>query len=121
RLPWRDFERKLHQLDVAAHLHGVLHDAADIALHHHQILGAVAGRHRVFAPVAKPDLVHQYLGIERHGALDACEQHEGAHGLAIDPRIDFAVFGAALWPAFHYTPDRGRKPEPADGAPEFQC
>ena len=120
RLPRRRLERELHELDVAAHFHGVLDDAADIALHHHEVLGGVARRDRVLAPVAQPDLVDQHARVGRHRPLDAAEQHEGAHRLAVDPRIDLAQLGAALGAALDHPPDGGRKSEPADRPAELE-
>ena len=39
RLPWRNPQRHFQQVDGSAHLHRVLRELADVALHQHEILG----------------------------------------------------------------------------------
>jgi len=120
RLPRRNLEGQRDELDIAAHLDGVLHDAADVALNHHQILGGVVRRHRVLAAVTEPDLMDQHAGVSRHLALHAAQQHEGAHGLAVRPAGRLAKPGRALAAMLDHTADRGAHPEPPDGAAEIE-
>ncbi len=93
RLPRRDFQRNLQQVDRATHLDGVLGEPSDVALHQHEILGGVVGSRRIVAAIAKPYLVNQDACLDRHGALDAGQQHERAHRFAVSLRRDL---GAAL-------------------------
>ena len=80
----------------AAHLDRVLREPADVALHQHEILGRIVRRGRIVAAVAEPDLVHHHARLRRHDALDAGEQHEGAHRFAIGMRRQCGALRAAV-------------------------
>ena len=81
-LPWRNTQRDLQKFDTAAHFHGVLRQASDIALNHGKILGGVMGRGRIFAAVAKPYLVHHNQRLAGDVTPFAGKQDERAHRFA---------------------------------------
>ena len=82
-LPRRDAQRGLDEVGAAAHLGGVLDQAADVALDHHDVFGRIGRGGGVVAAVAEPDLMHQHLGFRRHVAARSGEQQERAHRFAV--------------------------------------
>src|SRR5262249_16084159 len=82
-LPRRDAQGRFQQLAAAAHLHGVLHEAPDIALDDVELLGRIVRFQRLLALLAEPDLMDEDVRLRRHVAALAGQQQEGAHGFAI--------------------------------------
>ncbi len=119
RLPGRDPQRRLQQVDAASHLDRVLRQPADVALDDVELLGGIDRFQRLLALLAEPDLVHQHLRLRRHIAARAAEQQERAHRFAVavgrQHRAGIATAGRRQGdgPA-----DGGDHVEAADGASE---
>ena len=86
--PRRNTERERQQIARSAHVEGELREAADVALHDHQILRGVARGLGVVGAIAHPDLMDADMRGWRHVARLARQQQEYAHRLAIGFRND---------------------------------
>ena len=73
RLPRRDTQRQIEQVDRAAHFGSVLRQPSDVALDQHKILCRIAGSGWILAAVAEPDLMDHHARICRHRTLHAAE------------------------------------------------
>jgi hypothetical protein len=84
-----------------------------------EVLRRIAGGGRIFAAIAKPNLMHHHARLCRHCPAHAAKQHKGAHRLAISlwreryARLLFTVRGKVDKRAH-----RGRKFELAHFATE---
>ena len=113
--PRRHAERERQQIAGSAHVEGVFREAADVALHDHQILRGVARGLGIVGAIAHPDLVHADMRDRRHVTGLARQQQEHAHRLAIGFRRHARAFALRGLRA-HGGADRGQRAETAEPA-----
>jgi len=110
RLPGRNAQRDFEQIGGCTHVGRVARKPSNISLNQHQILSRIAGGGRIFAAIAKPNLMHHHARLCRYCPAHAAQQHKGAHRLAISLwRERYARLILAVRGKIDKAADRGRE------------